>query len=207
MVPNQGVQGADELVDHKVIKAALWSSRVPEDLFNTLQQFSGSAIWSHCDCLVNSNSAHRNWERTLQSKKSSPFTGVTILKSGSETPDRYSSRFFILIFPTRLFWRKIIRETVNPELNTTRIFSVKFDVSVWGCEWRHITANAQKSVNRFELILPRLWADSMPASQSRSYTNTTACLMCCYLSLSQYALATQNSPAYYFPHYTEVCRN
>lgn len=30
-----------------------------------------------------------------------------------------------------------------------------------------------------------------------------ACLMCCTLSLSQYALATQNTPAYYFPHYTK----
>lgn len=189
-----------------MIKATLWSCRVPEDLFSTLQQFSGSAIWSHCDCSVNGNSARRNWKgkQEILPVYRCDHSQKWIWDTKSLQLLLLHSFFFFLNHPFR---RKSIRETVNLKLNTIRIFSVKFDVSVWGCEWRHITANAQKGVNRFELILPKLWAASMPASQSRSYINMIARLMCCYLSLRQYALATQNSPAYNFPHYTDVCRN
>ena len=158
-MPNHRVQDAEELVDHKVIKAILWSCRVPEDLFNTLQQFSRSAIWSHGDCFVNSNSACCNWKLMFQSKKSSSlFTDVTILKRGSETPNHYSSCFFILTFPNLPFWRKIIRETVNQSQIPQEYFLLN-SMFQYGDEWRHITANAQKGVNRFELSLPKLWAD------------------------------------------------
>lgn len=158
-VPNHRVRDADELVDPKVVKAVLWSCRIPEDLFNTLQQFSRFAIWSHGDCFVNSNSACCNWKLMFQSKKSSPFTDVTVLKRGSETPNHYSSCFFILTLPNLPFWRKTIRETVNPSQIPREYFLLNLMFQYGDVSGDTSLPMHRRAWTDLELILPKLWAD------------------------------------------------
>lgn len=118
---------------HEVTKTTLWSCKVPENLFDILQQFSRSAVWSRGDCFVNSNSACCCWKLKFQSKKFSfPLTDVTILKLVSETPSHYSSCFLILAFLTFHSEGKLLDKQEIKRIQRT--FSVISDVSIWACD-------------------------------------------------------------------------